>query len=263
MRYFKEKFRVLKQWLKGLIPKKVISWHRRLIYYLEDRQNQKKTLQEIFSDIYGKKRWGANGKKFSSGRGSSESCLVDPYVNKIREDLNVYAQNKPKIVDLGCGNFNVGKNFINYAKEYIAVDIVPEIIKTLRDKNFPGHVKFLNLNIVEDDLPDGDVCFLRQVLQHLSNQDIIKILPKLKKYNTVYITEHYPRDNNRIVPNRDMFSGARIRLYVNSGVYLDLPPFNIDKKALELILEIPTPELKNELAPGVIRTYKLYNTAKL
>jgi len=118
-------------------------------------------------------------------------------------------------------------------------------------------VKFISLDIVEDDLPDGDICFLRQVLQHLSNAQISKILPKLKMYNVCFVTEHYPTDNPAIVPNKDIVHGGGIRPYENSGVYLDESPFNVPRACMELILEVPGVGLPKEYDQGVIRTYRI------
>jgi hypothetical protein len=105
-------------------------------------------------------------------------------------------------------------------------------------------------------LPDGDACFLRQVLQHLSNREICAILPKLNKYRWVYITEHYPTDNDGIKPNKDKVHVGDIRLLENSGVYLSKPPFNLPGQTLLKVLEIPSDGLGEGNDPGVIRTFR-------
>jgi hypothetical protein len=115
--------------------------------------------------------------------------------------------------------------------------------------------RFLHLDIVGDEVPDGDVCFLRQVLQHLSNQEISAILPKLGKYEWVLITEHYPADENLGKPNLDKVHGGHIRAFRDSGVYLSLPPFSLPEDALELVLEVNGTELEEGRHPGYIRTY--------
>ncbi|OGX15781.1 MAG: hypothetical protein A2166_03095 [Omnitrophica WOR_2 bacterium RBG_13_41_10] len=215
------------------------------------------TVKEIFTEIYDNKLWGNGLNKFYSGPGSAEELIVQPYVQKISDFLRAYIPKKPRIVDLGCGNFEVGKHFIDYCSEYIGVDIVPKLIEELNKTKATSAVNFLCLDIIDDELPNGDIAFLRQVLQHLSNEQILKILPKLRKYKIVFITEHYPTPNPGIVFNKNMVPGVRIRLEENSGAYLDKMPFNIPRDALQLFLEVPRVGMGKECDPGIIQTYKL------
>jgi hypothetical protein len=41
-------------------------------------------------------------------------------------------------------------------------------------------------------LPDGDIVFLRQVLQHLNNSQISRVVQKLYRYKFLVLTEHVP-----------------------------------------------------------------------
>jgi Methyltransferase domain. len=218
------------------------------------------TVKEIFSEIYNNKLWNSGPVKFFSGPGSAEESIVQPYIQKISNFLKDYISSiskKPRIVDLGCGNFEVGKHFVDYCCEYIGVDIVPQLIEELNKTKSARSVRFLCLDIIDDELPDGDIAFLRQVLQHLSNEQILKILPKLRKYKIVFITEHHPMPNQNIVYNKDMVTGDAIRACSNSGVYLDKMPFNIPEDALQLFLEVPGVSLGKGYEQGFIRTYKL------
>lgn len=216
-----------------------------------------KTRQAVFSYIYRNKMWGSNGDDFYSGPGSRLECVTKPYVDKIIEYLKRYGNDKPRIVDLGCGDFMIGRNFIDYCSEYICVDIVPELIEKLKKFGYSPHVKFEYLDIVQDELPEGDICFVRQVLQHLSNKEIAVVLSKLRKYKVIFITEHYPGSGKNIIPNINMKCGAGVRCTANSGVYLDREPFNIPANRLELFLEIPIDCQGKCGSKEVIKTYKL------
>jgi len=69
-------------------------------------------------------------------------------------------------------------------------------------------------------LPKADCVILRQVLQHLSNEEIKNILAKLYNYKYLILTEHLPlRD---FIPNEDIISGQGIRIKHNSGVWCGL-----------------------------------------
>jgi hypothetical protein len=136
------------------------------------------------------------------------------------------------------------------------VDVVSDLVRHLKASVREHGVKFLCLDIVREELPPGDICLIRQVLQHLSNEQIGKVLAKLGRYPVVFVTEHYPKDGPAVVPNRDKVHGSGIRLYENSGVYLDRPPFNIPPAHLELILELPGHGFDGLYDPGVIRTFR-------
>ena len=92
--------------------------------------------------------------------------------------------------------------------------------------------------MIEDPLPDGDVCFVRQVLQHLSNDQILKILPKLAAYKYVFVTEHIPTRTKSYTPNVDNPHGPDVRLYWNSGVFLEQPPFSVPVSKMREILSV-------------------------
>jgi len=248
---------MLKRIIKSLISSVLFRASPRQKDLTGSGQNTEKGLKEIFTEIYRNKKWGGEKGRFHSGQGSSEEAVVRPYVSTITGYLKACGHKKPVLVDLGCGDFEVGRHFIDYSGGYICVDIVCDLIRKLKTAGFGKHVKFQCLDITKDDLPDGDICFLRQVLQHLSNGEILKILPKIKKYKVAFITEHYPKDNPDTVPNRDIRCGHSIRLYRDSGVYLDKPPFNIPAGALQLMLEVPGVGIVKGYEQGVIRTYKL------
>ena len=76
---------------------------------------------------------------------------------------------------------------------------------------------------------------IRQVLQHLDNKSIIKILNKIKSYKYAIITEHIPK--NIFIPNIDKNIGLTTRLEFNSGINVEIEPFNfnfISKKEIKL-----------------------------
>ena len=237
----------------------IINAYQNLKLLVLSQINQKRTTEEVFSRIYRESLWKSGTEteqEFCSGRGSHVESIVEPYKKVIIDFLASYPpSSKPRIVDLGCGDFNVGNAFINYSSEFIGIDVVPDLIKHHNSSNYGSHVKFICSNIIEDDLPPGDICFIRQVLQHLSNQQISKILGKLNQYKIVFITEMYPTNSAVVIPNRDKNHGKGIRMSNNSGVYLDQPPFDIDSHLLTQVLEVPGAQLGND--PGVIRTYKL------
>jgi hypothetical protein len=246
----------MKQLLKALAPKPLVRIIRRYKQRIQDSRNASRPAREVFSEIYRDGHWGSRaGDRFCSGTGSATQAVTEPYIETVVGYLKSAGADKT-IVDLGCGDMVIGQNFLDFCTEYIGVDVVDDLIKKHRSTYKDRNTKFLCLDIVDDDLPDGDICFVRQVLQHLSNDQVARILQKLRKYKVCFITEHYPADNAQIEPNKDIVHGSRIRVYENSGVYLDKPPFNIPEECIEKVLEVPGCK-GDDSHWGVIRTYKI------
>jgi hypothetical protein len=112
-------------------------------------------------------------------------------------------------------------------------------------------------NIIEDPLPGGDVVFLRQVLQHLSNVQISKIVPKLvQHYDYLVLTEHLP-SLKIFVENIDKPPGSDTRISRMSGIVLTSPPFLLRCVSETIACEAPE-------YGGVVRTviYRLLGQAQ-
>ena len=192
--------------------------------------------KDAMTQVYKMKLWGGDTSEFYSGEGSHNPEITEPYLKVITSFLSGF-ECPLSVCDLGCGDFNVGKNLVTHTKNYVAVDIVPDLIKRNTEKfKFPN-LKFQCLDISEDALPSGNCAILRQVLQHLSNAEVLKISEKLHAYQYVILTEHLP--NTDFIPNKDIISGQGIRLKKQSGINLLLPPFNMKVKEAINVLSIP------------------------
>jgi hypothetical protein len=179
-----------------------------------------------FSRIYRDGLWGRKlTQRFYSGPGSHDRVIVEPYVRAVR-DYILSLGDPPDVVDLGCGDFNVGRQLRDVCRNYIACDVADDLIRHNSRALRKIRVDFRRVDIVEDPLPEGRVAFLRQVLQHLSNEQIARVLPKLKNFKFVILTEHLPIARD-FPANLDHTHGAGIRVTKNSGVVLTAPPFNL------------------------------------
>ena len=146
---------------------------------------------------------------------------------------------KPDVVDLGCGDFKVGSQIRPLCGRYTACDVVPELIDFNRGAYEQLDVDFRVLDITADALPEGDVVFVRQVFQHLSNAAIAKAMAKIvAHYKYLVLTEHVPALAG-FVPNVDIATGAGTRLQIGSGVVLTSPPFNLHAAAERTLSESP------------------------
>lgn len=217
------------------------------------KKNKKPWLtKDAMKQVYEMNLWGGSGTDFYSGSGSHRSEIVDPYIEVVSSFLKSI-EKPPVVCDLGCGDFNVGKQLVPFAKQYIAVDIVEDLIHHNKKKFKAENLEFHCLDMAKDELPEGDCALVRHVLQHLSNVEIKHIIPKLVNYRYVIVTEHLPEGT--FEPNQDIISGQGIRLKNQSGVDLEAPPFEMKIKNEKQLLSV----LHNEFGGCIVTTlYEMY-----
>jgi hypothetical protein len=187
------------------------------------RTYEKLSLAETFQRIYRTKAWVGNGESFSSGSGSRGNA-ADVYCRFV---CSFIEKNQIRsMVDLGCGDFAVGRRLVDRTGiTYTGVDIVPELIEHHKSTVRQALVNFACIDITTDRPPDAELCLVRQVLQHLSNREIAKVLANLNKYRFTLISEDVPIRPKMF--NRDKPHGPDVRAYYRSGVYVDKPPFSM------------------------------------
>ncbi|NJX15820.1 class I SAM-dependent methyltransferase [Tamlana crocina] len=182
----------------------------------------------VMEQIYDMHLWGGTDFDFYSGCGSHDPEIVNLYLEAVTAFLKSFKE-PLTVCDLGCGDFNIGQHLYQYTKQYIGIDIVESLIqrnKTLFRKN---NLDFRCLDIAKDKLPQADCVMLRQVLQHLSNAEVLAITKKLANYKYIILTEHLPTGD--FIPNKDIISGQGIRIKQNSGVDILKAPFNLKIKS--------------------------------
>ena len=230
---------VLKAAIKRYIPDVLLTARRNYLVSRLRRRFKTLSVKDAFTAIYTDALWGGPeglGDGFFSGRGSHERQVVATYVTAVKTLLK--SLDKPTVVDLGCGDFCVGAQVRSLCGPYIACDIVEPLIERNKDKYRGLDVDFRAVDITADELPDGDVVFIRQVFQHLSNELIIKALPIISsKYKYLLVTEHVP-SSLRFIPNIDKPTGPDTRLSNASGVVLTSPPFNLKVRRAEVLCEV-------------------------
>ncbi|MDX1718713.1 MAG: class I SAM-dependent methyltransferase [Salegentibacter mishustinae] len=208
--------------------------------------------KDAMAQIYENNLWGGNQSKFFSGDGSHNPELINPYLETVTSFLAAF-ETPPVICDLGCGDFNIGKELVKYSKKYIAIDIVPDLIAHNKKTFKADNLEFHSLDIAEDELPAADCVILRQVLQHLSNAEIKSLVNKLYDFKYVILTEHLPEED--FEPNKDIISGQGIRLKKESGVNLLAPPFDFKVVEEKQLLSLNSADFE-----GVVVTtlYKVF-----
>ena len=177
--------------------------------------------------VYELRLWGDEKTEFYSGSGSHQLDIVKPYIAAVVSFLTSF-KTPISVCDLGCGDFNVGKELVVYTKKYAAIDIVAPLIAFNKEKFKESNLEFHCLDIAVADLPLGDCAIIRQVLQHLSNAEVQAIVNKLVNFKYLILTEHLPKVD--FIPNKDIISGQGIRLKKKSGINLLATPFHLKVK---------------------------------
>ena len=223
---FKER---LKRYLPRAVLKAIVN-HR--FRNRIRRYNRGLTTQEVFTRIYRERFWGQSDDpedEYFSGSGSRDRVIVESYVNAVGQFLKSFDK-KPNVVDVGCGDFFIGSQIRPFCGDYIACDIVEPLIAFNKEKYKSSNVDFRVLDLTKNSLPEGDVLFSRQVLQHLSNRQIMAVLPEIsRKFKYLVLTEHLPASES-FAHNLDIPSGPMFRVPINSGIVLTSPPFNLAVK---------------------------------
>ncbi len=201
----------------------IYKWYLNLRLHHE-RKFAGMSTKEIMTSIYAQKLWSGTGD-FYSGEGSHLPAITQPYITKLTEFLNSFPE-KLIVCDFGCGDFEVGKELVDAAKQYLAFDIVDGLIERNKKMYQKENLHFDTIDLVTDKLPHADVAIVRQVLQHLSNREIGIITEKLRQYKYLLITENVPEKH--FVANIDKPAGPYTRVLTkNSGVVLTEAPFHL------------------------------------
>jgi hypothetical protein len=186
------------------------------------RRNADRSAVEVFSEIYAGGQWG-RGDTFDSGSGSrgEQARRYAEHIGNLLTELGARS-----VVDIGCGDFRVAAQFADRVQTYHGVDVVPSLIRRNTERYGSDRVRFSALDAAVDPLPEGEVCLIRQVLQHLSNQQVAAILDQCRRYPAVVVTEHWPAPTARGRANRDKPHGLDTRLDSGSWVDITAPPFD-------------------------------------
>ena len=162
-----------------------------------------------------------------SGVGS-EGLFADRYVTLVREYAAKYGLRS--VIDGGCGDFSIGSRLAPSFDEYTALDASSVIIESNK-RRYAG-LKTVNFRVADmtaGTFPKADLILIRQVLQHLTNAQISRILINLEasEWRRALITEDVCGRSDDGPPNIDLPShSVRTRVSLGSGVYIDKEPFN-------------------------------------
>ncbi len=227
---------MIKDVMRRFMPKALLEIRRHFLNRYIDSRFTAMPVQEVFSTIYNQNLWGDGEAGHYSGPGSHSPDIIGPYIEAIQEFAGP-SKGQLSALDVGCGDFNVGSQIAPLFASYIGCDVVKSVVETNRERY---ESEFLVIDATKDKTPSADVIFIREVLQHLSNADISKVIRNLGEWKYLIVTEsHY--SGIHFEPNLDITTGPFARRSgKQSGVVLHEHPFNLDYGRCEIICEVPS-----------------------
>jgi len=150
-------------------------------------------MEEFFTNIYENKKWGDdNNNEYDGGSGTgSEINNTIEYIDFLKMFIN---KNDIKtVVDLGCGSFlNGSLIYDNIDITYIGYDTYKKIIDYNKKQHLEPKYTFMHLDFYtkKEDIIGGDLCILKDVLQHWHMDEIYIFLDYLiesKKFKYILL----------------------------------------------------------------------------
>jgi methyltransferase family protein len=179
--------------------------------------NRQPSLTATFNGLYAKGSWGTD----STGEGTSGSGSTLEITREYRayvEDF-IKTHGVKTVVDAGSGDWGFSKAMDWGDASYLGVDIASDVIARVRKKYETSRIKFQVGDITED-LPPADLLISKDVLQHLSNELVLKFIRnnlRAGKYKWVILTN----DRSSSQRNEDTPPGGY------RAIDLAAPPFGV------------------------------------
>ena len=208
--------------IKFLVPRLILAAYGRERLRWDMARSRGKSKEEIFSDIYENNRWG----------GEPRRLLTQVAVRGPTSPGSIYRLFASSFIPSGLstssisggGDFEVAQQILSPELTYTGCDIVPGLVACNAEQFGTKRIEFRTLDVVTDPLPEGDLCIIRQVFQHLSNGDIATVLRKAKQYPLLAVTdEQVVGDNSE--SNDDIIPYHGTRRLFGQGITMEALPF--------------------------------------
>lgn len=165
--------------------------------------------ERIFTEIYGKGLWGKGDSESPLSGDGSLPDKATPYVKFVRKVIENYGIKS--VLDFGHGDWSMWRDYRFDGIDYVGVDIAKGLSEQVSQKYAAKKRKFFHSSRFEQNLPDADLLISKEVLQHLSNNDVIHELKRFTKFDNIIISNCiYSR--RRLLGKLKHFLQLRVRI---------------------------------------------------
>ena len=144
--------------------------------------NNMANYKNIFTEIYDNNGFGSIESKSGPGSTLDETKNLREKIKSIVKDKNIKS-----VVDIPCGDFNWMKEIVFSFESYIGGDIVEKAIEENNRKYSNSVINFISFDIVNDEIPQGDLLIVRDIIGHFPIDDGIKIMNNILNSKCKYL----------------------------------------------------------------------------
>ena len=178
-------------------------------------------LQERFARIYSTNLWSDPESRSGVGSRLDSTRALRAELPRALRQLEARV-----LLDVPCGDFTWMEHVDLSGIEYIGGDIVPSIVEENRRLYARESVRFVELDLTKDVLPDADILLCRDALVHLSYANIRAVLANVARSNIRFVL-------------MTSFPGRRDNYDVADGDWRPLdfqaPPFSFPEPRLTIV----------------------------
>ncbi|MDQ3112248.1 MAG: class I SAM-dependent methyltransferase [Bacteroidota bacterium] len=167
-------------------------------------------LKQIFEKAAQRNSWGDPDSLSGPGSNHYQTRIIREAIPGLLSEYKI-----KKMLDAPCGDFFWMKEIIGkltfILESYTGADLVADLVKNNEVKFGNEKVNFIQLNLIEQIVPQVDLIFTRDCFLHLSYQNIYKILLNYKKSGSAYLllsTYAYETRINTNVPGFSLHGRA-------------------------------------------------------
>ena len=198
--------------------------------------------EDVFDEIYNTNLWESDESKSGGGSTLEATAVMRAELPELIKKYNIKS-----MLDAPCGDYNWMKEVPKYCS-YIGGDIVHDLIKKNQELYSSEKVQFQQLDLTKDKLPEVDLVFCKDCLQHLSYEHAKDAINNIKNSGSKYLLVTSYHKTKR---NHDIHSGDYRALNLHKS------PFNL-KGHLDKIEEKP-----RSVNTEFDKTMYLYELAKI
>ncbi|MDR1646411.1 MAG: class I SAM-dependent methyltransferase [Tannerellaceae bacterium] len=188
----KDRSSMLLQWAKFIKRKLPMPVQRLMATYRYKRNKQNSPLVYanggVFTEIYESNHWGSQESRSGGGSTIEATTMIRKQLPLIIERYAIQS-----MLDVPCGDY-IWMRTVEKTCNYTGGDIVAGMIENNQRLYASEKVQFKQIDITKDSLPEVDLIFCKDCLQHLSYENVHKALRNFKSSGSKYLlVTSYPK----------------------------------------------------------------------